>query len=88
MQILIVKDSATKVPREVADLEAAHGLLERAMAIEVQGEDGAWRQLERPAAEAEAAPAPPPTHAASPAARKAPAKKAAAKAAPAKKRAR
>lgn len=59
MQILIVKESATKVPREVADLAEAHGLLELGMAIEVQGEDGVWSQLERPAPEAEAEPAAP-----------------------------
>lgn len=64
MQILIVKDSATKVPREVNSVEEARAAA-NGMVVEVLCEDGVWRELpsdvvDAPAPEADA-PAPAPT---------------------------
>ena len=70
MQVLIVKDAATKVPREVADMGEVEALRAQGWTVEVPASAEA---------EPDAAPAPAPTPAASPApaAKKAAAKKAA-----------
>ena len=60
MLILITKDSATVVAREVKDMDEARGFESRGFSVQYQDEAGAWVPI--PPAEAaeavEAAPAP------------------------------
>ena len=54
MLILIQKDSATKVPKEVADLEEAQGFASNGFHVTVQQDDGSFKDLtELTAAEVE-----------------------------------
>lgn len=57
MQILIEKDSATKVPREVADADEARAFAHQGFVVHVVNEDGSTSPLadEAPAAEEPAA---------------------------------
>ncbi|RYH21009.1 MAG: hypothetical protein EON54_25885 [Alcaligenaceae bacterium] len=59
MLILIQKDSATKVPKEVADLEEAQGFASNGFHVTVQQDDGLYQDLSEltaPETEEEAAP--------------------------------
>lgn len=62
MHILIEKDSATKVPREVKDLEEAKSYQDMGFMVQVQTDEGMvpLATLLAPTAPAEAEPAPPP----------------------------
>lgn len=51
MQILITKDSSTKIPREVADHDEARGYAAQGFHVEVQNEDGSWTPLDQPQAQ-------------------------------------
>jgi hypothetical protein len=73
MLVLIVKDAATKVPREVADMDEVRALRGQGWTVEVDGEEP--EQAEEAAPEPEATPEATPAPA--PAAKKAAAKKSA-----------
>jgi hypothetical protein len=47
MLILIEKDAATKVSKEVADLEEAKGFASNGFAVSVQNEDGTFTELSK-----------------------------------------
>lgn len=57
MLILIEKDSATRVPREVADIDAALAIQAQGFAVFTVAEDGSTTLLVAPVTDAEPEPA-------------------------------
>ncbi len=60
IDILIEKDSATRIPKQVADLDEARAFAANGFAVHVIGEDGTASPLDAPAAEEAPGPTPAP----------------------------
>lgn len=58
MLIMIEKDAATKVSKEVAGMDEARGFAAMGFHVQLVGEDGSLSPLDEPAVEAEAPAAP------------------------------